>query len=253
MKLISDTNRQTFENKEAILVGYLLAGYPTEDECLDVIRRCDGSKLDVFEIGLPSKNPYNDGEVIRKAHSVVFKKENNEIEYLKKIRSATSKPIWIMAYHEDLIETNKYVEYAKAGVVDAYVIPNISFDSRVNLKKEMQEYKVDILGFTNPKMSDEEMNKNFDSFDIIYEQLYSGQTGSSNSTAEYLHMLELSKQKKGLVKIAGFGINSKEKSKKLINEGYDGVIIGTEMIRKLNVSVDNLIEFINEVGSEIER
>jgi len=251
VRLVSELNRETFGNKENVLIGYLVAGYPTQESFLDIIKRCDDAKLDIFEIGLPSKNPYNDGEVIRKAHSIVTKSDKNGIEYFKKIRSLTSKPIWIMAYYEDLISTKKHVEYAKSGVVDAYVIPNIPYEERVELKKNMEAYNVDVLGFTNPSMDDAKMNQNFDSFDIVYEQLYSGQTGSRNSSDEYSYMLELSKKKSDLIKIAGFGINTKEKSLKLVNEGYDGVIIGTEMVRKLNVSIDTMIEFINEVGIEI--
>jgi len=253
VRLASELNRKMFSTKENVLIGYVIAGYPTEDSCLDIIKRCDDAKLDIFEIGLPSKNPYNDGEVIRKAHNIVSKRDEYGIEYFKKIRSLTSKPIWIMAYYEDLISTKKHIEYATAGVVDAFVIPNISFEERVELKKNMETYNVDVLGFTNPSMDDAEMNKNFDSFDIVYEQLYSGQTGSRNSSDEYSYMLELSKKKSSLIKIAGFGINAKEKSLKLINEGYDGIIIGTEMVRKLNVSVDTMVDFIDEVGDHIKK
>jgi len=251
MRVLSELNRRVLENKKAVLVGYLLAGYPTEEKFLEAIDACNNTKLDIFEIGLPSNNPHNDGEIIRRAHSAVNCEDINEVELFKQVKRLTQKPIWIMAYHDDLIKTKKHISLAEAGIVDAFVVPNMPLTARKKFKEEMEKYEVDVLGFTNPDMDSIEMADNFKSFAIIYEQLYSGITGSSNDVQEYSHMLEMSLKETNIVKFAGFGINTKEKAKKLIEQGFDGIIIGTEMIRQLNSSVDNLVNFINEIGRGI--
>lgn len=249
--MISGKNIKTFCEKNNVLVGYLLAGYPTKEEFLDIVAKCNKSHLDIFEIGLPSKEPYADGAVIRKAHKSTDKALIDDIDFFKEIRKLTQKPIWLMAYYEEFILSKRYIKFAQAGVTDAIVIPDIPFEQRCMLREEMIEYNIDVLGFSNPEMTDTQLKNCFDTFTIVYEQLYSGQTGKKASTDEYKHMLEVSKQYKNLAKCAGFGISTKDKSKKLLEEGFDGVIIGTELINRLNVSVDNMLQFINEVGDEI--
>lgn len=252
MSLNSERNKKTFD-QGSVFVGYLLAGYPSRQEFLDIVSMCDESKMDVFEIGLPSKNPYADGKVIQEAHQKVDKNLTDDIEYFRNIRAITNKSIWLMGYYEEFVKTNQYLEYAKAGVADAFVIPDIPFDERCRLKEELNEYKADILGFTNPKMTDSEMIACFEKFDIVYEQLHSGPTGTKGNSDDYIHMYELSKAYSGLIKVAGFGISTKEKCLKLLEEGFDGAIIGTEVIRQLNESVSEMLKFINDVGEGIKR
>jgi len=249
--VISEKNKRAFYEKNGVLVGYLLAGYPEKDDFLDIVRKCSSSQLDILEIGIPSKKPYADGDVICKAHKATDKGLVEDIGFFIEIRRLTQKPIWLMAYYEEFIQSKKYQVYAQAGVADALVIPDIPFDQRCLLREEMKEFNIDVLGFTNPEMTDSQLKTCFENFPIVYEQLYSGRTGENECTGDYMHMLEMSKQYKELAKVAGFGISTTQKAKKLLDEGFCGVIIGTEIISRLNISAENMIQFINEVGNGI--
>jgi len=244
-------NLDVFSKKKGTLIGYLLAGYPSKLEFLDIMKKCDKSKLDIIEIGLPSLNPYADGETIRNAHIEASKLI--DVKYFAEIRKITDKPIWLMGYKLDIIETKLYLELAKKGLIDALVLPDISDTFRVSLHDEMVQYGVDVLGFVNPNMESDELRSKLENNEIVYEQLYCGPTGSENNGIEYLSMLKASLQVPNLIKIAGFGISTKEKCKELINSGFNGVVIGTEMIRKLNISEDSLIDYINEIGVELQK
>lgn len=248
----SERNKKVLRETKAALVGYLLGGYPEKSAFLELVKRCNDSALDIFEIGVPSNSPYADGEVIRKAHQAVDRGLAEDIEYFQAIRTLTTKPIWLMAYYDEFVKSKRYLTFAQNAVADAFVIPDMTFEQRCLLRDEMKPHQIDVLGFSHPDMTDEELHECFTNFTIVYEQLYNGRTGKQENSEEYWHMLEVSKQYPNLARFAGFGISSKDKSKKLLHQGFDGVIIGTELVNRLNMSMDHMIQFINEVGDEIK-
>jgi tryptophan synthase alpha chain len=122
---IYSKKNETLANKEnPFLIGYLLAGYKNTDELLEVLKQLPADALDVLELGFPSRNPYSDGEVISTAHSMVDKDVACSIEYWQKVKDLYKKPIWVMAYREDFIESGIYKEFAKNQLIDAIVIPD---------------------------------------------------------------------------------------------------------------------------------
>ncbi len=249
--LASNLNKQIFIEREKTLIGYFLAGYPSIETFLELMRMCDSANIDILEIGIPSSTPYADGKIIRNAHKLMVDKDIDILKLLKKIRKRTNKPIWIMAYYDEFIKNKEYKKYVSENVVDAFVIPDMEFEERVAFRKNMEAYGIDVLGFTDPSMTSKEMCLCFEEFCIVYQQLYSGITGEKNTLDQYEEMLELSKKYPDLINVAGFGISTKEMAKDLLNKGYNGIIIGTEMVKRLNKSTDSVIEFIEEVGNKI--
>jgi tryptophan synthase alpha chain len=231
-----------------LLVGYVLAGYPTTEKFFDVLKICMDSPLDILEIGYPSNNPYADGPVIAAAHGKVDKNIACSLEYWERIRKSCSKPIWLMAYNTDYVETGRYRSFAQEGVVDAIVIPDTDIVHRKGLLEEQKPYGVDVVGFSNPDMTDKEFSDVFSSFSLVYEQLYVGRTGNSHEKEEYQRMLQCSLSYSSVVGFAGFGINSKERVEKLYQDGFHGAIIGTEIMKHMNVSNDSLRIFLADVG-----
>lgn len=60
--------RSAQERGEALLVGYLVAGDPTIEESLEMIQASAQAGIDIIELGVPSPDPFIDGEVIKRAH-----------------------------------------------------------------------------------------------------------------------------------------------------------------------------------------
>jgi tryptophan synthase alpha chain len=71
MKTINSWRNREAIAKGKLLIGYLLAGYPSRENSLLQIKDCDIAGLDVFEIGYPASDPVSDGEVIQRAHRLV--------------------------------------------------------------------------------------------------------------------------------------------------------------------------------------
>ncbi|MDR1205205.1 MAG: tryptophan synthase subunit alpha [Peptococcaceae bacterium] len=242
----SERNRKCIE-KGKLAVGYLLAGYPSREEFFDALSGCEAAGLDIFEIGYPSGNPTNDGEVIRKAHRVTDLSLQRDLDYWKKIRATVKAPVWVMAYKKDLIDTGFYRLLAQNGLADAFVIPDIAFAQRLALQEELRPFRADVLGFVAPDMTVQEQEAYFGAFALIYQQLYAGPTGMPVAADGYEEILTRAKKHENLWTFAGFGISSSERAARLLDDGFDGVVVGTAMISKLNRSKAELMAFTEDL------
>ncbi len=250
MKIASNRNREVVKN-EGILVGYLLAGYPNKEDFITLIKKIRNTTLDVLEIGLPSENPSADGDTIRKAHEHVDLSLCQDNEYWKLIRECTTKPIWLMAYKQDFIDNNLYKEFSRNGIMDAIVIPDCTYEEHDKLEQELKEFNVDVLKFIKPTLDREEIKKRAAASSLLYAQLYDGPTGASNAKGNYHLMLKIALEYSDAKVFAGFGIDTKEKVSELFQQGFHGVIIGTAMIKMLNISDKELIKFINDIKEKV--
>lgn len=248
-KIYSEKNRKVLENKD-VLVGYFLAGYPNTGTFFDLIEKLQSTSLEILEIGFPSKNPYADGKVIQEAHYAVNVQEWQDINFWRELRRKINKPIWIMAYREDFISNGKYKTFAKEGLYDGLVIPDCTNEEQLLLQSELKEWNIDVLRFIKPTLTLEEMQSRLQEPGMIYAQLYDGPTGVKDVVFNYGEMLKLALEYDGVRLFAGFGINDKERVSELYSEGFHGVIVGTAILKKLQLSVEDVIKFINNLKSK---
>ncbi|MCL1813338.1 MAG: tryptophan synthase subunit alpha [Treponema sp.] len=236
----------------ALLTGYFLGAYPSEDASIDLFKKA-ASDLDILEIGYPSKNPINDGEVIRKAHKEVMSQGCPDLSYWKKLRSVIKKPLWIIAYKEDLIDSGIYRTFADLGLNDVFVLPDCTDIERANLADELAPKGIEVMGFVNPLMPLDYFKKIAVKHKSIYYQLYVGKTGSAGTESDPLPFLEMARTFPGLKIYAGFGIATAEKSRRLMEQGFDGVIIGTAFLNALNESEKALLTLIRDVSAVLKK
>jgi tryptophan synthase alpha chain len=248
-KILAKHNIDAIKDGKRLLVGYLVAGYPGKESFLNLISKCEAAGVDIFEIGFPSADPASDGEVIRNAHQMVDPTICSNADYWGLIRKSITKPIWLMGYKKDLIDTGFYRVLAEKGLIDALVIPDMSCDERISMGDELSKFGVDVVGFVNPEMPDRELEMCFESTAIVYQQLYAGPTGMSVEVDDFEGILKKGRTYKHVKVFAGFGISTPERVSYLLKSGFDGVIMGTAMIKKLNDSEKVLLDFIKELNS----
>jgi tryptophan synthase alpha chain len=102
-------------------------------------------------------------------------------------------------------------------------------------------------------MQDSEIDECFSNTALVYQQLYSGPTGLSVVSEDYVEILNKARNYKHVKVFAGFGISTPQRVMQLLNNGFDGVIVGTAMIRKLNDSEEDLLTFIRELKASAKK
>lgn len=247
-RIYSERMKACVEHNPHVLVGYFTAGYPDSEAFFEILRECCKRGLSILEAGFPSRDPYEDGEVIRKAHRQVGTALCRDMEFWRRLRREISIPIWLMGYRKDLVRTGIYREMAKEGLYDVLVVSDVSTPERVVLKKELKPYGVDVAGFISNDDSFHEVADNRNEFGVIYQRLYTGPTGEENNSTDYGELLDYGQRSHQNLIFGGFGITSGDRARELLEGGFDGVIVGTEMMRRLNRSKEELYQFVEELS-----
>jgi tryptophan synthase alpha subunit len=124
------------------------------------------------------------------------------------------------------------------------VFPDCTDAERIKLSEELAPKGIDVMGIVNPSLSLENFMAIAGKHKSVYFQLYVGKTGSSGVDSNFLPYLEAAGAFPGLKIFAGFGITTAEKARRLMEQGFDGVIIGTAFLKALNESEKELLELI---------
>ena len=236
--------RALFSTHKRSFVGYLVAGYPSREASLELARSCCEKGLDVLEIGFPARNPSFDGEVIRNAHGKADLRLEDDLAYWQELRSVVDVPIWLMGYHDDLVKGGTFIKLAWEKLYDVLVVPDMTNSERVTLSEALAPLGADVIGFTNPMSSDGELAACFTHLPLIYQQLYCGPTGEANNSRDYLPLLRKSRENSSAKVFAGFGITTPERARELLESGFDGVIVGSTIMKQLTQSVEAAHELI---------
>jgi tryptophan synthase alpha chain len=235
--------------RKGILAGYFLGGYPDIPFSIEIMKK-SAPEGDGFEVGYPSAYPFLDGETIRRAHKKALEPGGAPgIGYWKKLREALDKPLWIMAYREAFIRNGLYREFAEQKLADALVLPDCTDEERFALQEELLVQGMEVVGFANNETPPEQFVRIASRHKTLYFQLYLGKTGlTGKKEGDPSAYVDAVKNLPGVTLLAGFGINSAEKVRYLIDRGFDGVIIGTALIKALNESEETMLALIRDIS-----
>lgn len=240
------------ELPDNFITAYFLAGYPDREKSIEIMERAVKNGVNAIEVGFPSNNPYLDGEIIQHAHQSVqncFSNLTDFIAYLKILRSKIPVPIWIMGYKADLLEENAYIEIAKSSYIDGFIIPDLTISELLNVQSEPMLKSVEFIPVINHQMSDDDLRTVCDGKNIIYCQLQVGKTGNIFTDLEDLpHFYHKIRNLTDAKLMAGFGIKNGQIAKQIFEVGYDGIVVGSEMVRLVSLEDhEALDDLINEL------
>ena len=236
----------------SLFVGYLVAGYPSREESLRVIRDCCAAGLDILELGFPASDASLDGEVIRTAQAQVDPALAGDLTYWREIRRQVSVPIWLMGYRRDLVETGICLKLAQEHLFDALVIPDLPEPETSALRWQLKSLGISVVGFINSMQPRQETDRVLREADLIYHQLYCGPTGVTHTDNSYLALLDYARQHTEAKIFAGFGISTAARVRELLAHGYDGIIIGSAIVHHLLEGEEAALSFIREIQSTIQ-
>jgi tryptophan synthase alpha chain len=235
-----------------VLAGYFPGGYPGTEASFDLVQKTSGL-IDVFEIGYPSPDPYLDGDLIRRAHKKALEEGLPDLSYWRRLRKSIRRPLWIMAYKKDFIDSGRYRECAAEGLADTLVLPDCGDRERLELRAELEQSGLDVMGFVNPQTPPDQFRIIAGGHRALYFQRYLGKTGSAGPEGDPPAQLTLARSFPSVKMYAGFGINSGAGARRLVEQGFDGVIVGTALLRALEESEETLMKLLRDISASIRR
>lgn len=251
--------KDVFKNNKAV-IAYLTLGDPnlktSEQYVIDLAK----GGADIIELGIPFSDPVGDGEVITKANERALSSGDDVsidrlFESVKNIRAKISTPLVWLSYLNPIFRYgyDKFFANCAKYKVNGVIIPDMPFEEQDEIKSYTDKYNIDIITLISPTSRDrvEFLSKNAKGF--IYAVSSLGVTGVRESIATNTSKFAKDIKDYANVPVAiGFGISTKEQVKSLIKD-YDGVIIGSQIVRIIQKHGKNaskyLIDYIKELKS----
>ncbi len=244
----------------ALLVPYMVAGYPTLERSFEVFEIFAEEGADIIEIGMPFSDPLADGVVIQEASNRSLKNGtdlDDIFSLVKSFRKAHEVPLVLMGYTNPIYRrgTSKFFsECAEVGV-DGVIIPDLSPQESEGYLKSARENNISVIFLVAPNTADERIKQISKlSTEFIYCVSVFGVTGQQNKLPEDLQdYLERVKRLSGRKILVGFGVNSKESALELAPHS-DGIVIGSAFVKLLsddNNSINELRSFFRDIRQSL--
>ena len=249
---LTKLSRNSDKSNTALLVPYMVAGYPTLDKSREVFELFAEEGADIIEIGIPFSDPLADGVVIQEASN---RSLNNGTDLddifslVKSLRKVHEVPLVLMGYTNPIYKrgiSKFFSECAEVGV-DGVIIPDLSPQESEPYVNSARENNISTIFLVAPNTTDERIKFVSElSTEFIYCVSVFGVTGQQNNLPEDIQeYLERVKQLSGRKILVGFGVDSKESALRLAPYS-DGIVIGSAFVKLLSDDDDNSV---NELRS----
>lgn len=227
------------------VIFYNLLGYPNIEKFKELIKFLDDKQVEFFEIGIPSSNPIKDGPDIANLHPKSKKEVGSDalIELLKWIKENSSIKIILMTYFDGF---------------EHYQLDQLSpslYEAILCVDNDLANYpNVEQVKFYTPTMTEQEIKKTLED-NSAFCYVNSGITttgGQLEGNDKFQKILQLLRKNTSLPLFVGFGIKNKRDKESVLNSGADGIIIGSEFIRKISQDTKDLSvvkEYIESFGN----
>lgn len=232
-----------FNKKKKCITFYLMADYPNRHDFFRSLDILVDNGMDILELGIPVENPHLDGATIAHTHQKVLENGFNEavlVELLIKIKEKyPDLPLVIMTYGQGI---NEYGLLSKGEYYDAILCPDKYLTRR--------SYDIDLIQIYNEEMDGQTISNqvsNNQGFAYVVTGL--GITGGKTDLPnKYLSTMKKLRALSSIPIQIGFGIYSPDQVKTVLDNGADGVIIGSEVIRKINEGdEEKLIRYVQSI------
>ena len=231
------------QNKKAF-IPYIMAGDPSIEKTKEIVLMFEECGADIVEIGVPFTDPLADGPTIQRAaeralkNGVTLKKV---IALVRDLRRKTKIPLVLMTYYNPVFKygEERFIADAKDAGVDGVIIPDLPPDEAGEFTRLAKNAAIASIFLLAPTSTDERIKKVARaSTGFIYYVSITGITG-----AQLLLDGSIEKSINGIRRITdkpvavGFGVSTPDEAKAVAGVS-DGVIIGSAIVKKAQLSLD---------------
>jgi tryptophan synthase alpha chain len=255
------------EKNENALICYVLPGYPTAkaSTTLKIVSTMVEAGADIIELGIPFSDPIADGPVIQEASYQSLKNGTTPDKCLRiasKIRKKFSDlPIVAITYY-NILHKKGLISFLKHSVesgIDGFIVPDLSIEdcdeyvneamklglvtpflaspntseSRLRSVASLSSgflYVVSVYGITGMRKSFESYT--FDNIRNVKRILRSTTTATAAATTTTTTACTIPI-------VVGFGINTPQHARLILDSGADGIIVASKLIDKIKQSQNN--------------
>ncbi|RRD94133.1 tryptophan synthase subunit alpha [Clostridiales bacterium COT073_COT-073] len=223
------------------IIFYLPLFYPDKKRFYKILDLFEKYKVDYVEIGLPAEDPYMDGERIFRAHQQILQMQYSDMQYLETlvdIHEKYSFSVILMGYYRDFMRFPAFYKDESKRFFDAVLCVDIPADGT-------QKNNIPII---NEQNTDSEIKQKISNNPLfVYVMSSMGKTGSGELRDNYIETMKRVKNQKMLPCFVGFQIKTEEDVKRVLKNGADGAIIGSELLKQVDISLEMADIYIKNI------
>jgi tryptophan synthase alpha chain len=245
------------QNKKA-LACFITAGYPTVDATVQFVREIENGGADIIEIGMPFSDPLAEGPIIQQSSQVALSQGINLdiiFSQVRAIRANSNIPIVLMGYLNPILSygEKKFLTSASKAGVDGLVLPELTYEESGRYRSVFESTGLGNILLVTPTTPPKRIAKiDKASSGFLYCVSTTGVTGSSLRSTNINYISKVKKSAKKNPVLVGFGIKTPEDAKRIAQHA-DGVIVGSEIIRKMinGETPEQIGEFVKQLKEAI--
>ncbi len=225
----------TTRSERAILIGYIPAGFPTQEASYRIIQAMIDGGVDAIEIGFPYSDPVMDGPIIQAAADQALANGVGAKEVFETLRFAADLvPSVIMTYWNPIerFGVDNFAKELAAHGGSGVITPDLTIEESKEWIAATDSHQVNRIYVVAQSTQPERLqNVTSQTNGFIYAASLMGVTGLRTSVASGAHELVARIRAVSEVPIAvGLGVSNAEQAAEVA--GYaDGVIVGSAFIR----------------------
>jgi tryptophan synthase alpha chain len=241
--VISDTGEQRIaqafasHGKRAALMPYLMGGFPTIGQSKEIGLACIDGGADLLELGVPFSDPLADGPVIHAAAVDALRAGATLPGVLDVGRDIAARvPVVLMCY-ANLISvrgTDRFLDLLLESEISGLIVPDLPLEEAAEVSAGCAARELAFVPLVAPTTPTERMARiGSTATGFLYTVAVTGTTGerttAAEGRAELLH--RAAEAVDGVPLALGFGISTPEQAAAAVDDGAEGVIIGTRLVR----------------------
>jgi tryptophan synthase alpha chain len=242
---------QVFERAQqesrGVLIPYLMSGYPTAAQSIELVLAAAHGGADLIELGMPFSDPLADGATVQHAGHIALEAGmtiNGCMQVASQVAAQCSVPLILMGYYNPILSygIERFCEQARASGICGMIIPDLPVEEAGPLHEATQRNGLALIYLIPPTTPDERIAsiveqaaKGLGGF--IYCVSLSGVTGSRQSLPPHLRSFIARVRNyttpKHLPIAVGFGLSTPAHIAEVTSYA-DGAAVGSALINLID-------------------
>jgi tryptophan synthase alpha chain len=229
--------------KRAALMPYLMGGFPTLEQSLEIGRACVAAGADLLELGVPYSDPLADGPVIHEAGTRALANGASLGGVLEVARAlAPSVPVVLMCYANMVFApgVSAFVERLAQTGASGLIVPDLPLEEAGEVLEACERCGLALVPLVAPTTPPERLARiGAQARGFLYTVSVVGTTGERAALSDrFAEIVTRAKASTAAPVALGFGISTPEQALQAAEAGADGVIVGTRLVRAAAESED---------------
>lgn len=246
--------RRKLQERPILIMTHLVLGYPSFDQCFELIRSMVDAGVDLVELQIPFSDPIADGPIIHRANQKALEKGTTVqacLDFAQEVTQAFDIPFLFMSYYNILFKygVGPFVSAMAKRNIQGTIIADLPPEEGDEYLKAMKVYDLAPIFILSPTTSDDRMG-HIASFasGFIYCVARKGVTGAKTDfSRDLLGYLARCRKATHLPLALGFGVKEKSDVDKLRGK-TEIAVIGTQTLRILESGGINAVgDFIRSL------